>query len=192
MTKYNVHENDDYLLQHNKLQIKRINELLKAEAIAFSLRAMKIEQGNYHRSQFDFESLKQLHYFLFQDVYLCAGIARDVQLMKGATRFCQFEYIDRYANELFKELETEECWHTINEAAKRLAYFKSELNMLHPFREGNGRTLRIFLSLYAQEKEYHWAYEEMKQEEYIEAMVQSVTDGSKLACLLEKTLYKIK
>ena len=49
-------------------------------------------------------------------------------------------------------------WNSLDEAANRLAYFKSELNMLHPFREGNGRVIRIFIRAFALSKGVQWEY----------------------------------
>lgn len=191
MTKYNTHENDTYLIQNNKLQIKELDELMKAEAVAFSLRAMEIEQGKYSINNFSLDGLKQLHHYLFQDVYQFAGEIRDVQLMKGTTRFCQFQYINEYAVQFFEGIIVERSWHSIDEAANRLAYFKSELNMLHPFREGNGRTIRIFLHFFAKERGFYWAYDEMDREEYIGAMIQSVTNIDKLTKIFIKTIYHL-
>ncbi|AVK83354.1 hypothetical protein C3943_07120 [Lysinibacillus sp. B2A1] len=77
-------------------------------------------------------------------MYSFAGHFRDVQLMKGVTRLCQYQFINSYASELFLQKNNEPTWSSINQAANRLAYYKYELNMLHPFRERNGRTIRIF------------------------------------------------
>lgn len=111
--------------------------------------------------------------------------------MKGSTRFCQFQFINSYAQDLFKLLNTENKWDSLNQAAQRLAYYKSELNMLHPFREGNGRTTRIFLYHYALSKGYVWNYTEIEVEEYLNAMIQSVTKIEALEKLLKKTLQKL-
>lgn len=56
--------------------------------------------------------------------------------MKGTTRFCEPQFIEVQLASIEKELVEEENWESIEEAAKRLAYYKMELNMIHPFREG--------------------------------------------------------
>jgi cell filamentation protein len=114
-----------------------------------------------------------LHTYLFQDIYPFAGHFRDVQLMKGSTRFCQFQFINSYASELFYQLNNEPTWTTINQAANRLAFYKSELNMLHPFREVNERTIRIFVQAYALYKGVNWNFTNMDKEIYLNAMIQS-------------------
>lgn len=190
MAKYNISENDDYLLKQNKLNVRTVEELEEAEILAFTIRATMIELEEYKIKDFSKTSFKALHNFLFQDIYSFAGKFRDVQLIKGSTRFCQVQFLEGYANNLFRELQEEKEWKTIEIAAERMAYFKSELNMLHPFREGNGRTIRIFLQKYAFSKGYVWHYDAMGPEEYLEAMIKSVTDTSLLEILFVKTLQK--
>src|SRR5699024_2620494 len=145
MTIYNEEDNDEYLLKHNLLGIDCYQELERDESFAFSLRAVHLERGEVVLKDFNMTELRKLHHYLFKDIYPFARVFRDVQLMKGNTRFCQVQFINDYAIELFHQLKTESPWRSLDEAAGRLAYFKSELNMLHPFREGNGRTIRIFL-----------------------------------------------
>lgn len=188
MTKYNEQDGDDYLVSTNLLGMKDYQALEQAEAFVFSLRATQIEQGTYTIRSFTLQDFNDLHAFLFQDIYPFAGQFRDVQLMKGSTRFCQFQYIDTYARALFLQLTNEQNWETINQAAKRLAYFKSELNMLHPFREGNGRTIRIFLRAYALSKGVNWQYTKINQKTYLNAMIQAVTNTNLLEKLFLETI----
>ncbi|PIC79374.1 hypothetical protein CSV75_12315 [Sporosarcina sp. P18a] len=88
------------------------------------------------------------------------------------------------------ELNEEPLWNSLNEAADRLAYFKAELNMLHPIREGNGRTIRIFLHAYVMSSGIEWSYETLESEKFLHAMIQSVTDLKSLReVFLETFLY---
>lgn len=192
MTKYNEFENDDYLLKANRLNIESLEELAKAEAFAFAMRSMQIEQKMYQITSFTLNDFMKLHEHLFQDIYPFAGQFRNVQLMKGSTRFCQVEYLHTYAEKLFQEITNENDWHTLEIAADRMAYFKAELNMLHPFREGNGRTTRIFLQAFAKSQNYFWAYEQMDRDAYLTAMIQSVTHDDLLRALFMKTLSQIE
>lgn len=87
---------------------------------------------------------KKLHKTLFQDVYAWAGEIRHVQLAKGNTVFAMPEHIERQADELFAKLKSENLKDvSSNTRADRLAYYFAELNVLHPFREGNGRTQKM-------------------------------------------------
>lgn len=188
MEKYNKKLNDDFLLKTNLLDITDYKNLELAEAFVFSLRATQIEQGTYKIKSFQLYDFQSLHAHLFQDIYPFAGHFRDVQLMKGSTRFCQFQFINSYADELFYQLNNEPAWTTINQAASRLAYYKSELNMLHPFREGNGRTIRIFVQEYAQSKGVNWNFTNIDKETYLNAMIQSVTNTELLERLFLNTI----
>lgn len=185
MGKYNDQDNDEYLLNCNLLGIKSFGALEQAEAFAFSIRATELERPEYSISSFTLSGFKRLHFHLFQDVYPFAGKFRDVQLMKGNTRFCQVQYLETYAAEIFRNLSKEQNWKSLEEAADRLAFFKSELNMLHPFREGNGRTIRIFLHRFALSKGISWDVELMDREKYVQAMIQSVVNTE----LLEKLFF---
>ncbi|MHA6260107.1 hypothetical protein ACXYMX_09345 [Sporosarcina sp. CAU 1771] len=99
MGKYNEKDNDDYLLKHNLLEIDSHKELERAEALAFTLRAMSLEQGDFTLDNFTLKDFQNLHYYLFQDIYPFAGEFRDVQLMKGNTRFCQVQFLAYYADD---------------------------------------------------------------------------------------------
>lgn len=77
------------------------------------------------------------------------------------------QFIDSELARLFNELANELDWLTLEVAAQRLAYFKSELNIIHPFREGNGRTIRLFIHALARRKGYEWKYGDLNQAFYI-------------------------
>src|SRR5699024_712131 len=190
MSKYNAHDNDRYLLENNLLEIRSLDELKEAEAFVFSLRAAEIDPDE-KMNGFTEAHFKQLHYHLFKDIYAFAGKYRNVQLTKGNTRFCQAQFIREYAKQLFTELMNEPVWDSLEVAAARFAYFKSELNMLHPFREGNGRTIRIFLRAYALSKGIDWKFEQMNRDVYIDAMISSVTNIEALTLVMLRTIaYK--
>src|SRR5690625_4091645 len=191
MGKYDTDDNYRYLLENNLIGAKTIDELEEAEAFAFSLRAAELEQKKSRMRTFDLDSFKKLHRHLFQDIYPFAGEFRNVQLMKGRTRFCQVQFLQSASLQLFKELNLEPRWRGIEQAATRLAYFKTELNMLHHFREGNGRTIRIFICEYAFSRGVDWKYENMDRESYMQAMIQSVINQDCLQQIfLETILYK--
>ncbi|MFJ7730280.1 Fic family protein [Lysinibacillus sp. NPDC097231] len=122
----------------------------------------------------DYKSLELAEAFVFS--------LRAAQIEQGTYKF---QFINSYADELFYQLNNEPAWTTINQTASRLAYYKSELNMLHPFREGNGRTIRIFVQAYAQSKGVNWNFTNVDKETYLNAMIQSVTNTE----LLEKLFF---
>lgn len=85
-------------------------------------------------------------------------------------------------------MQKEGTWGTLEEATKKLAYYKAEFNLLLPFREGNGRTIRLFIYLYALSKDFLWEYMDLGSEEYMEAMIASKTDETMLEGIFKKTL----
>lgn len=188
MEKYNFGSDETYLLQNNLLGIDSLSELELAEQYVFTVRALQVAQKNYKIDHHNLKELQLLHKHLFQDIYSFAGQLRNVQLVKGDTRFCQFEYIVSYGESIFHQLDQEGAWLSIEEAAERLAYYKSELNMLHPFREGNGRTILLFIQDLARNKGYNWDFENMNKEQYMNAMILATTNIAALTEIFVTTL----
>lgn len=95
---------------------------------------------------FSVEYFLSLHKQVFEHIYPFAGKIRNENMTKGNTPFCRPEYIYRYLSMLFekifddvKKIKTKEDLITF------LSYYYSELNVVHPFREGNGRIMREYL-----------------------------------------------
>lgn len=128
----------------NKPGIKDHDQLLKAEIKATLLRMTEL-QCRPIKGSFDFAHLKQIHAYIFQDLYSWAGQVRTVNIGKG-NLFCLTQNIDSFADSIFASF-AKDC-----AAAKAdpdafvhaLAEHYGDLNALHPFREGNGRTQREF------------------------------------------------
>lgn len=101
------------------------------------------------------DSLFEIHRHLFQDIYAWAGKKRIVEISKDGKQFFPTSHFDnafRYINQLitdFKKIPRENK----NQLADKLAEILDNVNYLHPFREGNGRTQREFLRLLALEKD---------------------------------------
>ena len=98
----------------------------------------------------DFDYLLSLHGALFGDIYDFAGKIRTVNIAKpdSPVPFAYADYIQPYANQIFSELKRRRYLVGLEkpEFVAALAWLSSELNALHPFREGNGRTIRLFLN----------------------------------------------
>ena len=133
------------------------------------------------RNTFDFEHYKAIHQFLFSDLYAWAGQVRDVNISKKGTAFCPAEKINEQANRIFSYLKGQNflCGLTKASFVDGLVDFYCSTNMLHPFREGNGRTQRIFLSQLAQNSGYLLNFAEIDGDLLMIATIQSaqgVTD----------------
>lgn len=97
----------------------------------------------------DFEYYKGLHKSLFVDLYDWAGTVRKITISKKGTVFCRAEAIEEVAKNRFFRLKQQNYLNGLNYETfiEELTELYDDLNMLHPFREGNGRTLRLFISL---------------------------------------------
>ncbi len=162
MDKYHFEQED---VLSNKLGITDSDRLKEAEAAICHARTLELA-ANPVEGNFDFTHLKRIHERLFGDLYDFAGKARDINLAKGHSRFCQAIHIDSSQRAIFEQLKREEYLCGLDKAtfAHRLAYFSAELNGLHPFREGNGRAIRIFLMQLANNAGYELALHEADSE----------------------------
>lgn len=153
----------------NKLKIIDFDELYNEERNLSILRERELLDSGIN-GRFDFEHLKAIHRYLFQDVYDWAGEVRTVDIANG-NMFCRCFAIETEAERIFAELKKEKYLQNLKagEMAKRLAYYLAEINALHPFREGNGRTQREFIRQLAYQNGYFLSYAGITQEEMVEA-----------------------
>lgn len=129
----------------NKLNIKDPTALLLAER---EITAFKIARAKDEPliGTFNLAHLQKINQFIFDDLYAWAGQLRSVDITKG-NKFCLCNHLETYATGIFNELSKENYLinHPFDTIPQRLAYYLSEINVLHPFREGNGRTQRLFI-----------------------------------------------
>jgi cell filamentation protein len=132
----------------NKLGIREQNALTEAEKITVSLHSIEIEQTSFEEP-FTFAFYCQLHKTLFQDLYDWAGCLRTVDLAKKGTRFYPADSLLELGEAKFQWLQNANEFRGLSrvEFVNEIAEFYHEINMLHPFREGNGRTQRLFFTL---------------------------------------------
>lgn len=141
----------------NKLGIDDPEALQNAEYDLVAKNISKVIQEELPK-KFDFGYLLDLHRQLFGEIYDFAGKPRTVNISKpdSPAPFCYSDFIEPEANRIFSELERESYFTKLNQPqfVEKLAWLSSELNALHPFREGNGRTTRLSLSLLAKNAGY--------------------------------------
>lgn len=101
--------------------------------------------------------------------------------------------MDEQLNILLNQLKEENYLSNLSiiELVERLAYYMAELNVLHPFREGNGRTIREFIRELAFENGYNIDFEKFESEELLEAMIKSVYNTDFLEDIISNSIYKI-
>ena len=144
-----------------------------------------LPQGN-----FDINHILKVHHHLFQDVYPFAGKIRKVRIAKNGNSFCYPEYIETELAKIVSQLSLikENIPNNIDELAKQLASVLSNLNAIHPFREGNGRTQTVFISMFSDFIGYPWDFERLEAETYLNAMVSSFAGDESLLRLQIKGL----
>lgn len=131
----------------NRLGITRPAELARAEAELTALRLAELHRAP-RPGGYDLAHLRAVHHHLFQDVYDWAGQLRTVSIGKGGHVFCYPEDIVAEGERAFTALAARGHLRGLPRAPflTELARLLADINALHPFREGNGRTQRAFLT----------------------------------------------
>ena len=166
----------------NKLGITNEVELAKEEERITKLKALELfDTGKIN----DFEigttkGLSDIHKYLFSDVYEFAGKIRDVNLAKGNFRFAPTMYLEDALNKIDNMPE-----NNFDNIIKKYI----EMNVAHPFREGNGRSTRIWLDMILKKeigKVVDWNI--VDKEEYLLAMERSPIKDTEINLLLKNAL----
>jgi cell filamentation protein len=131
----------------NKFNIKDDKKLAEIEAEITFAKAAVLESEEV-RPPFDFEYYKSIHRFLFEDLYDWAGELRRVDISKKGTSFCPAKELEHLCKACFNRLQKENYFKDFSRErfVEEIVDFYVSTNFLHPFREGNGRTQRIFIS----------------------------------------------
>lgn len=167
----------------NKLNIRDDKELNIKER---GLTASRIEEFSRREVQkeFNFEYLKSIHKYIFQDIYEWAGEIRKGDISKGNSLFCKAVHIESYASDIFRNLKKNNYFHDIENKeilSKKLAETFLDINALHPFREGNGRTQREFIRSLAKSNGYELNFSNINREEMIKFSSLNVDYSNQLA-----------
>jgi len=156
----------------NEAGIQNQDDLDQFEQLMFQTRAdEELPQGN-----FDLKHYQSLHHHFFQDVYEWAGKLRVIRTSKGNNTFCYPEHIETEMNRIFKELAAENYLQDIenkSDFSDRATYYLSEINAVHPFREGNGRIQLTFLTLLAFNCGYNLNENRIDEIAFLNAMITS-------------------
>jgi cell filamentation protein len=155
----------------NKLDLRDQKQLGDFEAEITAQRADEpLPNGSLSYSHY-----RAIHHHIFQDVYAWAGKTRTVRIAKNASMFCYPEHIDGEIRKLFGELQSENYFRRLSaeEFARKTTHFLTELNAIHPFREGNGRTQLALLTLLAERAGHPLSLNNLDPATMLAAMVTS-------------------
>lgn len=166
----------------NKLGIEDSAELARVEERISKAKAVDL----FERGMLDnlmagsFKTLSVIHEYLFNDVYEFAGMIRKVNIAKGNFRFAPVMYLGVSIENIEKMPQS-----TFDEIIEKYV----EMNIAHPFREGNGRSMRIWLDhILKKELKMVIDWSKVDKEDYLLAMERSPIKDIEIKYLLKKAL----
>ncbi|MFC7319612.1 Fic/DOC family protein [Halobacillus campisalis] len=172
----------------NHYDIRNDRQLQTMETILATQRLSELQEHPVS-GDFDLRHLQKIHESIFKDLYPFAGEIRTENITKDGFTFAQSQFIRHAAGELFAKLLSENWDHMSKaELAERLSYYMAEINVLHPFREGNGRSLREFIRCIALEAEYVLDWAAVPNEEVLAASIESVHSCEHLQDVIHRSL----
>lgn len=131
----------------NNFGITDEKQLSKIEADITFARASELATSPI-KGKFDIAHYKSIHYYLFKDLYNWAGKFRTVNISKKGTQFAKVNELENLCVKCFERLKSKNYLQntSFDSFVENIVDLYCTLNILHPFREGNGRTERIFIS----------------------------------------------
>ena len=170
------------MVLENKLNITDQVELNKAEEKISKIKAKNLfDSGKIENIKVGtFAGLKQIHKYLFKDIYDFAGKLRTVNIAKGNFRFAPVMYLAQSLKQIDKMPQS-----NFDEIVEKYV----EMNVAHPFREGNGRATRIWLDLiFKKELKKVVDWNKVDKADYLSAMERSPIKDIEIKHLLQKAL----
>ena len=157
----------------NKLGIRDEKKLSEIEAQITFAKAVMLEETPID-DDFGFEHIKKIHAFLLCDLYEWAGQVRTVDISKKRTKFLDAASIESIGTTCFAKVK-EGYFENLpfDEFVKRIAEFYNDVNYIHPFREGNGRTQRIYFTQLIRHYGYDINFADVDTDELMIATIQA-------------------
>lgn len=176
VNKFDIHDNKKLEEIERKIVLAKLYEL----------------RQNHQIGNFDVAHFVGIYRFLFEDIYPFAGLFRNENIAKGNFSFAEWEYIEDQLKKLLDQLKEENYLQNLDRDIfiKRLSYYMAELNVLHPFREGNGRTIREFIRQLAYKNGYVLNLKNINPKEMLYACIRSVIDTTQLENIISECLEK--
>lgn len=185
--------NTDVLI--NKLNIRDDESLNEAERDITRLTLLRLFESSVPE-KYDFHLFCNVHKIIFEDIYDWAGkIRRGDFLAKGNSIFCRGSLIQSNAARIFGSLAKENYLCNLNKQAfvSRLAYYMGEINALHPFREGNGRTAREFFRQLALHANFLLDFSKTRKEDLLIADINAFNGiYDDLTVILNNAIHNVK
>ncbi len=166
----------------NKLGITDSTELARAEEKISKQKALEMFEGVFFEmlEPGTYESLAMIHQYLFDEIYDFSGKLRKVNISKGNFRFAPLMYLEVALKSIDKMPQS-----TFDEIVEKYV----EMNVVHPFREGNGRSTRIWLDLMLKKEiGYVVDWSKVDKEDYVLAMERSPIKDIEIKHVLKQAL----
>lgn len=171
----------------NKANLRDANQLAEFELAMFLIRS----EEDWPTGNYDLAHYYALHHHLFQDVYDWAGQERTIRIGKAGNWFCFPEHITEQMETLFNDLLEKQWFQDApkEEFVPQITHFLTELNAIHPFREGNGRTQMAFIIMLTENAGFTFDDSQLDPDKVLEAMIASFRgDESLLIELLNQLI----
>ena len=191
------YENSDVPI--NKLEIKELEILTEIEKELLVRAYEKLHNELNENTKFDEKYLCKVHETIFTPLYTWAGKYRTVNISKDESMFCLYLNLETFSKEIFTKLKNDNFLKNYEDISKKsefidkLSFYICELNVLHPFNEGNGRALRLFFDMIVTYNGYEYInYEEaLENNEYINASIDCmIANCEKIKAIITKGLKK--
>lgn len=175
----------------NRLNIRDSDLLAMAERDITNINANLIE---FSPPPYDLDYLCSIHKHLFSDIYDWAGQLRSIDISKMSTRFCTASRIIPESTKIFSFLAQNNYFEGLGRAdlIKLAAESYGEINMLHPFREGNGRAQRILYEHIIANTGYEIDWTDIQADEWLYANIDSalLCDYRKLEIIFDRCIHE--
>lgn len=194
--KYGTGQDRQYCYLDSPVLINRlgIREEEALEAAEIALTEARIEKFEPNFDDISLTALKSIHHHLFQDLYEWAGEIRTVDVSKGSTRFANVSRITPEADKLFLQFANERHLTGLPhlQFVARLAHYYCELNVIHPFRDGNGRAQRLLFEIIGLNAGYALRWEPIGPAEWVDANIAAYNcQLAPMIALLDRALERV-
>lgn len=174
----------------NKLNIKSEKKLKEYETKMVAFKLLTIQKLKFNRT-YDENHLRFIHQYLFFEIYDFAGKYRLENITKENFLFSDFHYIEDNIKIIMKKIDLKLfrfCDFDI--LVKKISEIMTDLNVLHPFREGNGRTTREFIRELLEDLGYEINWYLIDYNDILNASIKAVIDDSEQIELLKRSIIK--
>jgi cell filamentation protein len=167
-----LYPDTDVYINYFDLKDQDMLDDIESEIVSVRMAQLILEKK---KTTFDFDHLKRIHKALFADIYPFAAQVRQMSVTKR-TVFCLPQYIDSMASQIFEKLKEERYLHDQEheEFVDNLAYYMAEIHALHPFLDGNTRTMRLFFLELCNEANWDLDFSDSDSSRFLEADIASL------------------